>query len=144
MFHTLSHLPLVAASSVALFVEGVYVSQVFSFCLKVITKKKFASKPKFRGHIYVRVTKETGVSQKRHFRYDQSGESSCVKHNLTASNKKLHGTSLNTEIKVGENNFCKSESNFTHDGNILVSINLLCAFIKKTIIANIVVVIFLF
>jgi hypothetical protein len=38
---------------------------------------------------------------------------------------------VNTEIKVGENNFCKSESNFTHDGHIVVSINLLCAFIQK-------------
>jgi hypothetical protein len=56
----------------------------------------------------------------------------CVKHNLTASDKKIHGTSVNTEIKVGENNFCKTDSNFTHDGNIVVSINLLCAFIQKT------------
>jgi hypothetical protein len=51
---------------------------------------------------------------------------------------------VNTEIKVGENNFCKSESNCTRDGNIAVSINLLCAFIQKTIIANIVVVGILF
>jgi hypothetical protein len=106
--------------------------------------KKFASKPKFRENKYVRVNKDTGVSKKRQLLSDQSGESSCVKHNLTASNKKMRGTSVNTEIKVGENNFCKSQSNCTHDGNTAVSINLLCAFIqKKTIIANIVVVIFL-
>jgi hypothetical protein len=51
---------------------------------------------------------------------------------------------VNTEIQIGENNFCESESNFTHDGNIVVSINLLCAFVdKKTLIANIVVVTYL-
>jgi hypothetical protein len=38
---------------------------------------------------------------------------------------------VNAEIKVGENNFCKGESNFTHDGNVAVSVNLLCAFIEK-------------
>jgi uncharacterized protein YukJ len=75
--------------------------------------------------------KDTGVSKERQPLSDQSGESTCVKHNLTASNKKIHGTSVNTETEVGENNFCKSESNFTHDGNIVVSINLLCAFIQK-------------
>jgi hypothetical protein len=61
----------------------------------------------------------------------QSGESNCVKHNLSAWNKKIYLTSVNAEIQVGENNFCKSESNFTRDGNIVVSINLLCAFIEK-------------
>jgi hypothetical protein len=54
-----------------------------------------------------------------------------VKHNLTVFSKKIHGTSVNTENKVGEKSFCKSESNFAHDGNIVVSINLLCTFIKK-------------
>jgi hypothetical protein len=106
--------------------------------------KKFASKPKFRGTKFVHVNKDTGVSENRQPLYDQSGESSCVNHNLTASNQKIHGTSVNTEIKVGEKILCKSESNFTHDGNIAVSINLLCAFIQKTIIAYIVVLVFLF
>jgi hypothetical protein len=106
--------------------------------------KKSASKPKFRGNKYVCVNKDTGVPEKRQPLSEQSGESSCVKHNLTVSNKKIYGTSVNTEIKVGENNFCKSESNFTHDGNIVVSVYLLCAFKPKTITADVVVVIFLF
>jgi hypothetical protein len=80
----------------------------------------------------VHVNKDTGMSEKRQRLFDQSGESSCVKHNLAASNRKRHGPSLNTEIKVSENNFCKSESNFTHNGNIVVSVYLLCAFIKKS------------
>jgi hypothetical protein len=67
--------------------------------------KKFASKPKFRGSKYGRVNKDTGVSENRQPLYDHSGESSCVKHNLTASNQNIHGTSVITEIKVGENNF---------------------------------------
>jgi hypothetical protein len=67
-----------------------------------------------------------------------------VKHNLTASNKKTHGTSVNTEMKVGENNFCKSKSDVTFHGTIEVSINLLFPFTeKKTLIASVVVVIFL-
>jgi hypothetical protein len=106
--------------------------------------KKFASRRKFRGNKYVCVSKGTGVSEKEQPLSDQTGENSCVKHNLTASNKKIHGSSVNAETKVGENNFCKIESNFTHDGNIVVSINLLCAFIQKTITASIVVVMFLF
>jgi hypothetical protein len=108
--------------------------------------KKFASEPKFTGTKYVHVSKDTGVSEKIQPLSDQSGESSCVKYNLSAWNKKIHLTSVSAEIKVGENNFCKSESNFTHDGNTVVSTNLLCVFIqkKKTIIANVVVVIFLF
>jgi hypothetical protein len=105
--------------------------------------KESASKCKFRGNTYVCVNKDTGVSEKVQPVSDQSGENSCVRHNLTASNRKIRGTSLNTEIKVGEDNFCKSESNFTHDGNIVDSINLLCAFIQKKI-AHIVVVICLF
>jgi hypothetical protein len=105
--------------------------------------KKFASKPKFRGNKYVRVNKETGVSEKGQPRCDQSDEISFVKHNLSAWNKNIHVTSVNAEIKVGENNFCKSESNFTDDGNAVISINVLCAFIEKTLIANVVVVIFL-
>jgi hypothetical protein len=106
--------------------------QVFSFYLKMPRTKKFASKPQFRGNKYVRVNKETGVSEKRQPQCDQSGESSYVKHNLSALNRKIHLTSVNAEIKVGENNFCKSESNFIHDGNTVVSIKLLCAFIKNT------------
>jgi hypothetical protein len=99
--------------------------------LKITQTKKYASKPKFRGNKYVRVNKDAGVSEKRQPVSDQSGENSCVKHYHTASNKKIHGTSVNTENKVGENSSCKSESNFTHDGNTVVSINLLCAFIQK-------------
>jgi hypothetical protein len=38
---------------------------------------------------------------------------------------------VNAEIKVGENSFCKSESDFTEDGNTVVSINLLCAVMEK-------------
>jgi hypothetical protein len=101
--------------------------QVFSLCLKMIRTKKFASKPKFRGNKYVCVNKDAGVSEKRQPRSGQSGESICV--NITS----LHQISVNTEIKVGENNFCKIESNFTYDGNIVVSINLLFSFIQKNI-----------
>jgi hypothetical protein len=119
----------VVPRSVVLFVEGVW--QVFSFYSQMLRRKKFASKGKFRGNKYVRANKETGVPEKRQPRCDQSSESDCVKHNLSAWNKKIHLTSVNDEIKVGENNFYKSESNFTHDGNIVVSINLLCAFIGK-------------
>jgi hypothetical protein len=93
--------------------------------------KKFASKRTFIGTKYVRVNEDTDISAKRQPLSDQSGESSCVTHNLTASNKQIHGTFVNTEIKVGENNFCKSESNFTHDWNIVLSINLLYAFVQK-------------
>jgi hypothetical protein len=50
---------------------------------------------------------------------------------------------VNAEIKVGENSFYKSARNLTHDGNSLVSINLLCVFVQKTIIADIAVVIVL-
>jgi hypothetical protein len=97
----------------------------------MLRTKKFASEPKFTGTKYVHVGKDTGVSEKRQPLSDQSGESSCVKHNLSAWNKKIHLRSVSAEIKVGENNFCKSESNFTDDGNIVVRINLLCAFIQK-------------
>jgi hypothetical protein len=99
------------------------------------------------------VNKDTGVSEKGRPVSDRSGESSCVKHNLTSPNKNIHGTSVNTEIKVGENSFCKSESNFTHDGNIVVGINLrfhcswyqpAFSFIQKKTVADIVVVISLF
>jgi hypothetical protein len=83
------------------------------------------------GNKYVCVNTDTGVSQKGQPLFDQSGESICVKRNLTASNKKRHGTFVNTEIKVGEKSFLKSESNFTHDRNTVVSINLLCAFVQK-------------
>jgi hypothetical protein len=93
--------------------------------------KKFASKPKFRGSKYVCVNKDTGVSEKGQPLSYQRGKSGCVKHNLTASNKKVHGTSVNTEIKIGKNNICQSESNFTHDRNILVIINLLFTLIRK-------------
>jgi hypothetical protein len=105
--------------------------------------KKLASKPRFRGNKYARVNKKTGVPEKRQPLSDQSGESSCVKHNLSAWNKNIYPTSVNAEIYVGEN-LCKSESDCTQDGNTVVSINPLCAFIeKKTLITNVVVVIFL-
>jgi hypothetical protein len=106
--------------------------------------KKFASKPNFRRNTYVCANKNIDVSEKGQLLSDQSGESSCLKYNLTASNEMIHGTSVNHEIKVGENDFCKSENNFIHDGTNVVSMNLFCAFTQKTIIANIVVVIFLF
>jgi hypothetical protein len=93
--------------------------------------KKFASKPKFRGYKYVCVNKDTGVSGKGQPLSDQSDVGSCVNHNLTVSNKEIRGTSVNTEIEVGENNFYNTESNFTLDGNIVVSVNLLCAFVQK-------------
>jgi hypothetical protein len=104
---------------------------VFIFCLKISRTRKFASKPKFRGNEYVCFNKDTGVSDKGQPLYDQSDENSCVEHNLTASNKTLHGTSVNTEIKVGENNSCNTETNLTHDGNTVVSMNLLFACIQK-------------
>jgi hypothetical protein len=94
--------------------------------------KKFASKPKFRGNKCVCVNEDTGVSEKEHPLSDQSGESSCVKHNLTTSNKSIRRTSVNTKIKVGENNLRKTESNLTHDGNSVVGIDLLCAFVQKS------------
>jgi uncharacterized protein YukJ len=97
----------------------------------MIRTKKFASQPKLRGNKHVHVNKDTGVSGKGQPLSHQSGESSCVKHNLTASNKKIHLTSVNAKIKVGENNFYQSESNFTHDVNIVISTNLLCVFIQK-------------
>jgi hypothetical protein len=56
--------------------------------------KKFASEPKFRRNKYVRVNMDTGVSQKRQPVSDQSGENSCVKRNITASNKKKNMTFL--------------------------------------------------
>jgi hypothetical protein len=84
-----------------LFFEGVCAWDVFSSYLKMRRTKKFRSKPKFRVHKCVRVNKDTGVSEKIQLLSDQSGESSCVKRNLTASNKEIHGTSLNAEIKVG-------------------------------------------
>jgi hypothetical protein len=90
--------------------------------------KKFASKPNFRGNIYVCAKKDTDVSEKGQLLSDQSGESTCVKCNLTPSNEKTHGSAVNLEIKVGENNFCKSENNFIHDGTNVVSINLFYAF----------------
>jgi hypothetical protein len=49
--------------------------------------KKFPSKPEFRGNEYVGVKKDTGVSEKGQPVSDQSGESSCVEQNLTASKK---------------------------------------------------------
>jgi hypothetical protein len=62
---------------------------------------------------------------------DASGESSCVKHNLTASNKKMNGTSVNAVNKVGDNNFCKNEGNFTHDRNIVISITCFVPLYRK-------------
>jgi hypothetical protein len=76
--------------------------------LKLSKTKKFASKPKVRGNKYIRINIYTGVSEKGQLLSDQSGESGSVKHNLIASNKKIHGTSVYTEIKVGQKNFCKS------------------------------------
>jgi hypothetical protein len=75
------------------------VFHVFSFYLKVARTKKFASKPKFRGHKCVCVNEDTGISEKGHTLSDRSGESSCVKHNPTTSNKKIHDTSVNTELR---------------------------------------------
>jgi hypothetical protein len=98
----------------------------------MLRTNKFTSKPKFRGNKYVRVNKKTGASEKRQPGCDQSGERSCVKHNLSASNKQIYLSSVNAGVKVGENSFCKSESDFIEDGNTVVSINLLCAFIKNT------------
>jgi hypothetical protein len=119
MFHTLQFLLIVVSSSDVLFAGCMCVYQAFNFYLKMTRTKKFASKPKFRGHKYIRINKNTGVSERRQRLSDQSGDSSCVKHSLTASNKKIQGTSVNTENKVSENNFCKSESNFTHDASVV-------------------------
>jgi hypothetical protein len=129
MFHTLPFVSIAVSSSGVLFCAGVW--QAFSLYLKMTRTKKFGSKPKFKGNKCVRVNKDTGVSEKGQPLSDQSDEISCVNHNLTESSKKIHGTSVNTEIKVGENNFCKSEGNFTHGGNTVVCINLLCTFIQK-------------
>jgi hypothetical protein len=96
---------------------------VFSSYLEVPGTKKFASKQNLEECTYVHVNKETGFSEKGLPRADQSGESSCVKHNLSASNKRMHLTCVNAEVKVGEKNFCKSEV-------ILLSVNLLCAFVQ--------------
>jgi hypothetical protein len=104
-----SHPPFVSIvelSSGVLFRGGVRVWHVFSFYLKMTRTKKFASKPKFRGNKYVSVNKDRGVSERRQPVSDQSDNGSCVKHNVSASNKNIHGTSVNTEIKVCVNNFC--------------------------------------
>jgi hypothetical protein len=73
--------------------------------------KKFVLKPKFRGNKYVVLKKTTGVSERRQPHSYQSGKNSCEKHHLSTSNKKIHGTYVNTstEINVGENNFCNGE-----------------------------------
>jgi hypothetical protein len=92
-----------------LFIDGVWVYHVFNLYLKMPRTKTFASKAKFRGNKYVRVKKETGFSEKRQTQSDQSDKSSCVKHNPNASNEKIHLTSVNAEIYVGQYNFCKSE-----------------------------------
>jgi hypothetical protein len=129
MFHTLPFGSIVVSNSGVLFCEGMW--HVFSLYLKMTRAKKFALKPKLRGNKYVCVNKDTGVSEKGQPLSGQSGESSCVKYNLCASNKMIHGTSVNTEIKVSCNNFRKSEGNFAHGGNTVVCINLLCTFIQK-------------
>ena len=41
-------------------------------------------------------------------------------------------THVNTEINVVEKNFCNGESDFTEDGNSVVSLNVLCGVINKT------------
>jgi hypothetical protein len=82
--------------------------------------KKFISKSKFRGNRYVVLNKTAGVSERRQPQSDKSGKS-YEKHNLSRSNKKIHGTSMNTEINVGENKFCNGESDFTQEWNIVVS-----------------------
>jgi hypothetical protein len=66
--------------------RSVCVGHVFSFYLKMTRTKKFASKPKLRGnkYEYICVNKATGVSENGQPVSDQSGESSCAKHNLTS------------------------------------------------------------
>lgn len=87
--------------------------------------KKFVSKPKLGGNKYVVANKTTGGSERRQAQSDQSGKSSYEKHNLCTSNRKMHGTCVNTELNVGNNKFCDSESDFTQDWNIVVGVNLL-------------------
>lgn len=47
-------------------------------------------------------------------------------NNLSTSNQKIHGTSANTAINVGKNNFYSSEIYFIQDWNIVVILNLIC------------------
>jgi hypothetical protein len=84
-----------------------------------------------RGNVYVCAKKDTDVSEKGQLLSDKSGESNCVKYNLAASNEKIPDSSVNHEIKVGENSFCKNENNIIHDGDTVVTINLFCAFTQK-------------
>lgn len=84
------------------------------------------------------MNKPTGVSKQKLSRFDQSGGKVLIKINLNASNDKVCGTCVNTEISVGES-FCNGVTDFTQGGNIVGILNLLCGFI----IANIVAVVFL-
>ena len=105
---------------------------VLSVYFKISRTKKFTSKPKLRGNRYVVLNKKTDVSDLRQHQSDESGKNSCDKLNVNTSNKKLRGTSVNTEILVGENIFfLNRESNFAQDWNIVVSLNLIFGFINK-------------
>jgi len=94
------------------------------------------------GEISNVVVNSTSVSELRQCKSDKSDKFICEKPNLSTSNKKVHGISVNTEINISEKSSCKGKSNFTHDRNIVVSLYLLCGFIIKNIIYSIVVVIF--
>ena len=77
--------------------------------------------------------KETGVSEKWQSHSDKSGKSSCDRHNVNTFNQKLHGAPVNAAINVGKNNFCSGEIVFTHDWNIVVSLNLICGSLSLSV-----------
>jgi hypothetical protein len=101
---------------------------VLSVYFKMPRTKKFTSKPKLRGIRYVVQNKKT---DRRQPPSDESGKNSCDKVNVNTSNKKLHDTSVNTEMHVGENNFLNCESNFAQAWNIVVSLSLIFGVINK-------------
>jgi len=80
------------------------------------------------------VNNTTSVLERRQRKSDKSDNIVCEKTNLNRTNKTIHGISVNTEINVGEKSSCISESNFPHERNIVVSLYLLCGFIKKNTI----------
>jgi len=80
------------------------------------------------------VNNTTRVSERRQLKSYKSDKIVREKTNLNTSNKKIHGISVNTEINAAEKSSCNDESEFSHELNIVVSLYLLCGFIKKNTI----------
>ena len=51
-------------------------------------------------------------------------------NNLSTSKQRIYGTSVNTAINLGKNNFYSSEVYFIQDWNIVVILNLICGSIN--------------